>query len=412
MKYVFAENDNLPAFIFISIIVSLFMGMSLSAEEIFKDQKIQKREEFLSLSRFSYLGSKVSIQFLISFLQTFIFLLPASLIIGNMNMFFYFFIILFTSACFGNILSLNISSAFKTIGTIYILIPILLIPQLILGGIIISYDKMNPIITNKDKVPVLADIIASRWAFEAACLVQFRDNDYDKVFYPIDKEISKWNYRTIYWIPQMENKVDEVEGFYLKGDVTSAEGAFHKLEILRNEITKENKTNGLKKFDVNSISNTMVNYDNLEKLRSHILYLDNEYTKKSTSLRNKRDLVSNSISNKFGYKYLDSLKRSNHNKTLEDMVLKRSTDDRIIEGDGEFIQIVDPVYNDIYDQKYQMDCRSNFFSPVKYLFGIKFDTFWFNMGVIWVMCGALFASLHFNLLKKAISFKMIKKVRN
>jgi hypothetical protein len=210
----------------------------------------------------------------------------------------------------------------------------------------------------------------------------------------------------------MENKVDEVEGFYLKGDVTSAEGAFHKLEILRNEITKENKTNGLKKFDVNSISNTMVNYDNLEKLRSHILYLDNEYTKKSTSLRNKRDLVSNSISNKFGYKYLDSLKRSNHNKTLEDMVLKRSTDDRIIEGDGEFIQIVDPVYNDIYDQKYQMDCRSNFFSPVKYLFGIKFDTFWFNMGVIWVMCGALFASLHFNLLKKAISFKMIKKVRN
>jgi len=412
MKYVFAENDNLPAFIFISIIVSLFMGMSLSAEEIFKDQKMQKREEFLSLSRFSYLGSKVSIQFLISFLQTFIFLLPAALIIGNMNMFFYFFIILFTSACFGNILSLNISSAFKTIGTIYILIPILLIPQLILGGIIISYDKMNPIITNKDKVPVLADIIASRWAFEAACLVQFRDNDYDKVFYSIDKEISKCNYRTIYWIPQMENAVDEVEGFYLKGDVTSAKGAFHKLEILRNEITKENKTNGLIKFDVNSISNTMVNYDDLEKLRSHILYLDTEYIKKSTSLRNKRDLVSNSISNKFGYKYLDSLQKSNHNKTLEDLVLKRSTDNRIIEGDGEFIQIIDPVYNDTYNQKYKMDCRSNFFSPVKYLFGIKFDTFWFNMGVMWVMCGALFASLHFNLLKKAMSFKMIKKVRN
>ena len=67
--YLFANNENVPAFIFISIIVSIFMGLSLSAEEIFKDQKIQKREEFLSLSRFSYLGSKVSIQFIISFLQ-------------------------------------------------------------------------------------------------------------------------------------------------------------------------------------------------------------------------------------------------------------------------------------------------------------------------------------------------------
>jgi ABC-type multidrug transport system ATPase subunit len=407
--YRFGENDNVPAFIFISIIVSIFMGLSLSAEEIFKDQKMQKREEFLSLSRFSYLSSKVSIQFLISFLQTIIFLLPSSLIIGNLNMFFYFFVILFSSACFGNILSLNISSAFKTIGTIYILIPILLIPQLILGGIIISYDKMNPLITNKDKVPVIADMIASRWAFEAACLVQFRDNDYDKIFYPIDKEISKWNYKTIYWIPQVENKIDEIESLYKKGDGVSSDIAFYKLSIIRNEIDKENQINGFKKFDIQSLSDTTVSYENLEKLRSHTLFLEQEYNKKLTSLRESKDNISEKIAYVNSYQYLDSLQKANHNKALEKLVLKRGDDDRIVEGEGELVQIVDPIYNDNYSQKYQMDCRSNFFSPVKYLFGIKFDTFWFNMGVIWVMCGALFASLHFNLLKSFISLKWVKK---
>lgn len=410
--YVFADNDNLPAFIFISIIVSIFMGLSLSAEEIFKDQKIQKREEFLSLSRFSYLGSKVSIQFLISFLQTLIFLIPSALIIGNMNMFFYFFVILFTCACFGNILSLNISSAFKTIGTIYILIPILLIPQLILGGIIVSYDKMNPLITNKDKVPVIADMIASRWAFEAACLVQFRNNDYDKIFYEIDKEISKWNYKTIYWIPQIENKIDEIQSLYKRGDGTAGEESFYKLEIIRNEINKENQINGLKPFDISQITNENVTSDNLELLRNHILHLEVEYHQKLSNLRKKREWTSEKISDLNGYEYLDKLQKDNHNKTLEKLVLKRDNADRIVEGEGELIQIVDPIYNDTYVQKYKMDCRSNFFSPVKYLFGIKIDTFWFNMGVIWIMCGALFVSLHYNILKWLVSFKITKKVRN
>jgi ABC-type multidrug transport system ATPase subunit/uncharacterized tellurite resistance protein B-like protein len=412
LSYVFAENDNVPAFIFISIIVSIFMGLSLSAEEIFKDQKIQKREEFLSLSRFSYLGAKVSIQFLISFIQTIIFLLPSVLIIGNVNMFFFLFLILFSSACFGNLLSLNISSAFKTIGTIYILIPILLIPQLILGGIIISYDKMNPFIANRDKVPVLADMIASRWAYEAACLVQFKYNDYDRIFYDIDSEISRWNYKYLYWIPQMENKIDEIEISYKRGDITSIEQANKKVLLLRNEMYKESQINGFKKFDLNLISNQNISFENLEKLRSYILDIEIKYSNKVNDLRNKREQISNNITKSKGYLFLDSLQKTNHNKALEKLVLKRDDNDRIIEGDGRFVQIVDPIYNDVYEQRYQMDCRSNFFSPVKYLFGIKIDTFWFNIGVIWTMCAFLFLTLYNNTLKWLMNAKIKRKAKN
>ena len=406
LVYVFAENENLPSFIFISIIVSIFMGLSLSAEEIFKDLKILKREEFLSLSRFGYLGSKVGIQFFISFVQTIIFLLPSCFIIGNFSMFFEHFLILFTCACFGNILALNISSSLSTIGTIYILIPILLIPQLILGGIIVSFDKMNPSITNRDKVPVIGDFMASRWAFEAACVAQFRDNKYGKIFYPIDKEISKYAYKTIYWIPQVENRIDEIPFLIQKGDNISIFNANEKLKVIRNEIDKENEVNGLKKFDTNLLSVDKINFKTLEELKNHLTFLETSYKDRLSISREKKDDLYTSISKIKGDRYLRDLQNNNHNKSLGKLVDKKDGVDRIVEINNELVQIVDPIYNDTYVQKYQMDCRSNFFSPVKYLFGKKINTYWFNLGVIWMMIVTLFGLLYYNVLKKILSISI------
>ena len=61
--YLFSHNLNLPAYLFMSVIVALFMGLTVSAEEIIRDRKILKREAFLNLSRSSYLLSKVTILF-------------------------------------------------------------------------------------------------------------------------------------------------------------------------------------------------------------------------------------------------------------------------------------------------------------------------------------------------------------
>ena len=52
-QYQFSTNANIPVFFFMSIIVALFMGLTVSAEEIIKDRKILKRERFLHLSKLS-----------------------------------------------------------------------------------------------------------------------------------------------------------------------------------------------------------------------------------------------------------------------------------------------------------------------------------------------------------------------
>jgi hypothetical protein len=64
--YTFSNNENIPVYFFMSVVVALFFGLTMSAEEIFRDRKILKREKFLHLSRSSYLSSKVFVMFAIS----------------------------------------------------------------------------------------------------------------------------------------------------------------------------------------------------------------------------------------------------------------------------------------------------------------------------------------------------------
>jgi ABC-type multidrug transport system ATPase subunit len=181
--YVFLENTNLPAFIFMAVVVALFLGLSISAEEIIKDRKHLKRESFLGLSRNSYLHSKISLLFLISAIQMITFVLIGNFILEIKGMTFHYWLILFTTSCFANMLGLNISSALNSVITIYILIPFILVPELLFSGVIVRYDKLHKSIANPEYVPVIGDIMTSRWAYEALMVHQFSSNKFQKQFF-------------------------------------------------------------------------------------------------------------------------------------------------------------------------------------------------------------------------------------
>jgi hypothetical protein len=46
LGYTFIGNSNLPVYIFMSVIISIFMGLTVSAEEIIKDRKNSKTGSF------------------------------------------------------------------------------------------------------------------------------------------------------------------------------------------------------------------------------------------------------------------------------------------------------------------------------------------------------------------------------
>ncbi|MCK4747103.1 MAG: ATP-binding cassette domain-containing protein, partial [Bacteroidales bacterium] len=170
--YTLSENVNMPVYIFMSVIVAIFMGLTVSAEEIIKDRKILKREAFLNLSWSGYLLSKVAVQFLLSAVQAFTFVMVGNSIMGIQGMYFEYWLVLFTAWAMANMMGLLISDSFKTVVTIYILIPFLVIPQIILSGIIVKYENLNPQISSPKRIPWYGEIITARWAYEGLATYQ------------------------------------------------------------------------------------------------------------------------------------------------------------------------------------------------------------------------------------------------
>ena len=197
LGYIFRENENIPVYMFMAVVVMLFIGLTVSAEEIIKDRKILKREAFLNLSKGGYLFSKIAIMFLLSSIQTILLIWVGNYILEIHDMFWDYWLVLFSAACFANILGLNISSAFNSAVTIYILIPFILIPQLLFSGVMVKFDKLNPSIVVHNSVPVIGEMMVTRWAYEAMAVNQYITNNYQKHFYDFDKEksICDWNKR-------------------------------------------------------------------------------------------------------------------------------------------------------------------------------------------------------------------------
>jgi len=159
-----------------SIVVALFVGMVISASEIVKDRNILKREAFLNLSYVSYINSKVVYLFALSFIQVFTYVLVANYLLKIENLNLSYIIILWTVACYANLTGLLISTILKSVTAIYIVIPFILIPQILLAGVVVNFDKLHHIAASQKYVPFIADVITSRWAFEALAINQYKNN--------------------------------------------------------------------------------------------------------------------------------------------------------------------------------------------------------------------------------------------
>lgn len=424
--YVFRYNENLTAYLFMSVVVALFMGLTVSAEEIIRDRKILKRESFLNLSRFSYLTSKTAIMVIISAIQTLTYIIVGNLVLGINGMFLDYWLVLFSCSFFANMLGLNISSSFNSVVTIYILIPILLIPQLLLSGVIVKFDKLNPVLSSQTIVPVTGELMASRWAFEALAVNQFKANDFEAEFYNYDKAISIANYKKNFWLASMRTNLTMAVNYASKPE---KKAEFHqKIELLLNELQKEeaflaylleqitavnkNEKEVREALPTAEIQKFVTEYKSKAKQFKELSAFNESTAKEVNALFN--DLKSfyitfynvfASIKNKKVYELKKESKDADgfierrdeyQNENLADLVQNSTELNKIIEFDNELVQKSDPVFRDA------QGFRAHFFAPTKKVFGQLIDTYWVNIGVILIMALSLFVTLYFDLLKKLI----------
>ncbi len=397
--YVFGENENIPAYMFMSVVVALFIGLTVSAEEIIRDRKIRKRESFLNLSKGSYLWSKIIIMFALSAVQTLTFVIVGNYVLGIKGMYTDYWMVLFTTSCFANMLGLNISSAFNSAVTIYILIPFLIIPQLLLAGVVVKFDKLNPTLAAQGSVPISGEVMTSRWAFEALAVNQFKENAYEHNFYKYDKSISVAQFKKDYWMPKLESKLVKIENEIREGKKLNEIKA--DITLLFNEISKETKINKKVACDVLKQINEK-DYSPAVALgiKAYLTNIKNYYINIQNTAYKKLDEIKVSMQKTPAEKekFLQ-LAANFDNENLNNLVKNSGELNRCIEKDGKLIQQIDPVYQDPIDSKIG---RAHFFAPRKNFFGTYFSTYWFNICVIWMMSILLIITLYFDIFKKVM----------
>ncbi len=405
-RYTFYNNNNIPVYFFMSVVVSLFVGLIISAEEIFKDRKILKREKYLNLSTGSYLFSKVVILFSMSALQTLSFVLVGNFILEIPITEMRYWLILFSTSCFANILGLNISSAFDSAVTIYILIPILIIPQLLLSGVVISFDKFNPKVGTPKGIPMLGETMASRWAFEAYMVTQFRDNAFEKNFYELDKRHAMADYKKLYYIPTLSSKLTQLMSSRHQWRNRNANNPIiPTMDLLRNELKHELDQFPDNKFpEVDKIEVGKFDSATYVKTARFLNLLKEYYSRKSSNAIQEKETLVDSLTNtpeklaKF-----NELRERYKNESVSDMVENTTSLARIVEWKGELLQKVYPIYSDDARPAHALDFRAAFYSPVKPFFGMRVDTLYFNIAVIWSMSILLYIALYFEVLDKVVN---------
>lgn len=399
--YVFRDNENIPIYIFMGLIVALFIGLMVSAEEIFKDRKILKREKYLNLSRGSYLLSKVFILLVLSAIQTITFVLIANSILHLRGLNLEYWLILFSTSVCANLIGLNISATFNSAVTVYIVIPLLMIPMMILSGAMFSFEKLNRAVGSFNRVPGIAELMPTKWGYEALVVLQFKDNEFQKHFYEIEKAERNANYKTVYYIPELEKRVNyciehlgEADSAEVKRKVADALAVLHhELFLESNYSAPEIPYNYL-----DSLYPSKAGEVTLYETLGYLEELNDHYSKIFQENNQRRDAIVTHLMKSDAALY-EGKRAAYHNESISDLALKVFEKNKILQYKDELVQQYDPVYRDPLPRNF-FDFRSHFLAPRKYFAGHYFDTYYFNLAVIWSMSIVLYIMLYYEVLRK------------
>ena len=196
--YDFASAYHIPTFLFLGLIVAMFLGLTNSADDIIRDRAVLQRERNLDVRLSYYVISKTLTLGVFALIQCVLFVLIGNYVLEIRGMFWIYLGIMFMTAMSGVSLGLLISSLVADPKTAANIVPLVLIPQIIMGGALIKYEDMNRNLAllyalshwfsehpsadkskkmeSKLQVPFVCQFIAMRWSYEEMVLAQAKLN--------------------------------------------------------------------------------------------------------------------------------------------------------------------------------------------------------------------------------------------
>ena len=366
--YTVMGNKNLVSYLFMAVIVATFTGMSGSAEEIIKDRALLKREKFLHLSYGSYIWSKIIYMACVSLIQTLLFIVVGNTIMELHGLFGVWWLILFITAFLANLTGLLLSQCLNSVVAIYISIPMLLIPQILLCGLVVSFTDLNPRSTTGN-VPLIGDIIPSRWSYEALAVTSFTDNNYKRPFFAIEKQKFETQYYNMGLLYELQSQLETLKDEQQRGKEVNP----NHMEVIRTNLPLVTEYCGMQPYKGDESYQSL--YDYMKEAEKLLAKRSNELTLKA------EQYISAFIRN-HSKEYLLELKRKYSNTKLEDCVI--GADQK------HMVEVIDnyvvPRTGLIFLTPRSNIGRAPFYSSVKILGPWHIKTLFFNMGVMLLMC--------------------------
>ena len=366
--YSVMNNKNLVSYFFMAVIVATFIGMSGSAEEIIKDRALLKREKFLRLSYSSYIWSKIIYLAGVSAIQTLLFILIGNAIMGLHGLTLVWWLILFVTALLSNLVGLLLSQCLSSVVAIYISIPILLIPQILLCGLVVSFSDLTPKSTTGN-VPVIGDIIPSRWAYEALAVTSFTDNAYEQPFFGIDKQKyeNQWHLAGLTY--ELQSQLETLKDEQKRGlDIDPAH-----MRVIRTNLPRLAAFCGI---------GTYSGEESYEPLHAYLKGAEKLLTQRGNTLTLQADRMMADLLRTKGKESVLQLKRDNYNLKLEDLVTGADQ--------ARLLDIIDdhivPRAGLVFLTPQNHVGRAPFYSSEKILGTWHIKTLWFNIAVLLLMC--------------------------
>lgn len=159
------EPGKSAQFVFILVTASIWLGLITSCREIASEREIVVRELSVGIRLDAYLAAKVAILFVLSAVQIGLLtgialsLQPTH---GSASTTLQLYLVLLATAWASVSLGLAISTLAKSVDQATSFVPLLLIPQLLFAGALVTIKSMDP------PVDSLSGIVMARWSFAGA----------------------------------------------------------------------------------------------------------------------------------------------------------------------------------------------------------------------------------------------------
>jgi ABC-type multidrug transport system ATPase subunit len=177
LPYMYYSNTEITKYFFLSVIIFIFFGLMASVNEVIKDRPILIREKIVDIKPWQYLFSRSLTFSVFAVFQVLIYAglgflilkIPASAPaqlshLPLANFFFYFLLIGFVTTYVSFALGILLSSFLGSQLAAFNIIPLIIIPQIIFGGMFVDFSSMGKLLHRN--VPIYSNLTFSRWSYE------------------------------------------------------------------------------------------------------------------------------------------------------------------------------------------------------------------------------------------------------